>query len=195
MNSDPDSSFPALPEQNRTPSRDEHHQSNNVYITLGSNIEPESNLPAAVSLLKQTGDVVKVSSVYESDPVGNPDDPQFLNAALLWKTTLKPQKLKEHLLAIEQQLNRVRDPHDPNSPRTIDLDLALYNREVFELGQRTVPDPDILVRPFVAIPLAEIDPDYVHPVVGTTLQAIAEGLSHNATALTIRHDISLSEGT
>ncbi|MEZ6047038.1 MAG: 2-amino-4-hydroxy-6-hydroxymethyldihydropteridine diphosphokinase [Planctomycetaceae bacterium] len=144
-----------------------------AFISLGSNIEPEQNLPRAVELLAQSGDVIAKSNVWQSAPVGDVHQADFYNAAVLIETTLSPVVLKESLRQIESQLKRVRDPHNKNAARTIDLDLSLYDQETIMVENRPIPDPDILKRPFVAIPLAELDSDYLHPVEQVTLQKIA----------------------
>jgi 2-amino-4-hydroxy-6-hydroxymethyldihydropteridine diphosphokinase len=149
-------------------------RANRAYFSLGSNIEPEHNLPAAVRELAAFGRVIAVSGVWESAPFGsrtNDDHPKavpernFLNAAVLLETPLSPSRLyTDAIHVIERRLGRVRDPHDKNAPRTIDIDLSLFNEDVLDFDGHRVPDPDIVKRPFVAIPLAEVDPDYVHPI-------------------------------
>jgi 2-amino-4-hydroxy-6-hydroxymethyldihydropteridine diphosphokinase len=168
------------------------HPVNRAYLSLGSNIEPEKNLPAAVHELAAFGRVVAVSRVWESAPFGasGATSQNFLNAAVLLETELGLTDLYEQAIsAIEERLGRIRDPHDKNAPRTIDIDLSLFNREVLEFGTHRVPDPDIVKRPFVAVPLAEIDPDYVHPIEHRRLADIAVALSH--AGLILRGDVRL----
>ena len=168
---------------------------NRAYLALGSNIEPARNLIEAVRQLAGFGRVVVVSRVWESEPVGFADQPNFLNAALLLETPLSARDF--HLGAIEtieRLLHRVRDSNNKNAPRTIDVDLALFNREILRIDHRRIPDPDILTRPFVAIPLAELDPGYVHPEDGRTLQKIAEGFVGSTPSLKLRRDIRLDGG-
>ena len=162
---------------------------NLAYLSLGSNIEPERNLPAAVKLLARYGYVRAVSSVWETEPVGKADQPKFLNAAVLLETVLSAQALREQAITqIEGSLGRVRT-EDKNAPRTIDIDIMLFNHDTLQIGQRHIPGSDILERPFVAIPLAEIDPDYVHPETGQTLQQIAQRMP--VTGMTPRPDVML----
>ena len=162
---------------------------NLAYLSLGSNIEPERNLPAAVKLLARLGRVRAVSSVWETEPVGFADQPNFLNAAVLLETVLSAWALREEAITqIEQALGRVRT-ENKNAPRTIDIDIMLFNRDVLQVGQRHIPDRQVLERTFVAIPLAEIAPDYVHPETGQTLQQIAQRLP--ATGRTPRPDVAL----
>jgi 2-amino-4-hydroxy-6-hydroxymethyldihydropteridine diphosphokinase len=165
---------------------------NRAYLSLGSNIQKERNLPRAVALLRAAGRLLAISHAYESEPVGRGDQPTFLNAAVLLETRLSGSELKQTIIAdIEEQLGRVRDPLDKNAPRTIDVDVALWNEEVGEILGRPVPDPDILNFAHVAVPLAEIAPDLVHPRCGLTLAAIAQRLLARQPSLRIRADIIL----
>jgi 2-amino-4-hydroxy-6-hydroxymethyldihydropteridine diphosphokinase len=165
---------------------------NRAYLSLGSNIEPERNLPAAVRALGGCGRVLRVSSVWETPPVGYADQPNFLNAAVLLDTPLSAEQLCRGPLAeIERALGRVRDPANSNAPRTIDIDLALFNRDVLRVDHRRIPDPDLLTRAFVAVPLAELDPGYVHPEVEQTLATIAAGFAQERSTLIRRSDVVL----
>jgi 2-amino-4-hydroxy-6-hydroxymethyldihydropteridine diphosphokinase len=149
------------------------HPAQRAYLSLGSNIEPERNLPAAVRALAAFGRVVAVSGVWESTPFESSGN-NFLNAAVLLETELSAVRIyNEAIPGIEQQLGRVRDPRNKNAPRTIDVDLSLFNHDVLELAGHRIPDPDIAKRPFVAVPLAELDLDYAHPTLGRTLGDIA----------------------
>lgn len=151
-----------------------------VFITLGSNIEPERHLPQAVALLRQNYRLAMrgVSRVYAFPPVdavGEVDatQPAFLNAAVLVETGYYgPLRLKYEVLRfIETCLGRVRTA-DKFAPRTIDLDIALFGSRV-QSGLLTLPDPDIPRRAHVILPLADLAPDFAHPVTGQTLGALA----------------------
>jgi len=147
-----------------------------VFVSLGSNIEPEKNLSQAIHLLRAKVNVTAISSAYRTAPQGFSEQPDFLNMAVRLTTTLTPQALKSDVLDwIEQQLGRKRDPLNKNAPRTIDLDISLWGDQVFEYGSKPwrVPDPDIARFAHVAIPLAEIAPEFVHPTEGVTLSEIA----------------------
>ncbi|GAB4482430.1 MAG: 2-amino-4-hydroxy-6-hydroxymethyldihydropteridine diphosphokinase [Anaerolineae bacterium] len=151
-----------------------------VFITMGSNIDPEANLQQALRLLGQQIKVHAVSQVYESpaiDAAGrpNPDQPPFLNAAVLAETSIEPMRLKyEVLRGIEAAMGRVRG-EDKYAPRPIDLDIALYGDERHKdvEGRLTLPDPEIQTRAHIALPLADLAPGYIHPVTGQTLGEIA----------------------
>jgi 2-amino-4-hydroxy-6-hydroxymethyldihydropteridine diphosphokinase len=165
---------------------------NLAYLSLGSNIEPERNLPAAVAQLTQFGRIRAVSTVWQTAPIGFTDQPDFLNAVVLLETSLSAWALREQVIVqIEQNLNRVRTANK-NAPRTIDIDIMLFNHDVLSLGRRRIPDPEVLERPFVAIPLAEIAPDYVHPETGQTLRQIAQRFDPVAVGMRPRNDVILS---
>jgi 2-amino-4-hydroxy-6-hydroxymethyldihydropteridine diphosphokinase len=148
-----------------------------VYVSLGSNIAPHTHLMKAVHLLEDAGKVEKFSAAYITPPEGFTEQDDFWNVAVRLTTGLAPITLKHEVLdAIEQRLGRVRDPNNKNAPRTIDLDISLWNDEIFEYGEKPwrVPDPDILRFPHVVVPLANIAPDYIHPVEKITLAQIAK---------------------
>lgn len=165
---------------------------NLAYLSLGSNIEPDRNLPAAVSQLAQFGQVRAVSSVWETLPVGFSDQPNFLNAVVLLETHLSARALREEAItAIEEALGRVRT-ENKNAPRTIDIDIMLFNHDIIQLERRRIPDPEVLERSFVAIPLAEITPDYVHPETGQTLKDIAGQFDATSADMVLRDDVELA---
>lgn len=164
-----------------------------IFLSLGSNIEPVANLRSAVQLLTGLGQVVAVSSVWQSAAVGYEDQPDFLNAAVMMLGDLTPAMVyRDWIQLIENKLERRRDPLNKNAPRTIDVDLSLYGDATLEVLGRAIPDEDILTRPFVAVPLAEVDGEFTHPQFGRSLRDIAHGFE--AAKLTRRTDISLDEG-
>jgi 2-amino-4-hydroxy-6-hydroxymethyldihydropteridine diphosphokinase len=175
--------------RSREPQKEE--RANRAYFSLGSNIDPEHNLPAAVRELGQYGRVDGVSRVWESPPFGSGGGPNFLNAGILLETELSAAELcLEAVPAVEARLGRVRDPSDKNAPRTIDVDLVLFNNDVLQIGRRQIPDPELLTRSFMAVPLAELDPDYVHPLNGRRLAEIAAQLVAMQ-PLQLRSDVTL----
>ena len=165
---------------------------NRVYLALGSNVEPERNLPAAVRELGQYGQVIATSHVWETPPVDGSAQANFLNAAVLLETSLPAEDLQQKVVEpIEQLLKRVRDVNNKNGPRTIDIDVTLFNREILHIGHRRIPDADLLVRSFVAIPIAELDSDYVHPETGQSLAEIAAAFAGRCSELKPRPDVVL----
>ena len=142
-------------------------------IALGSNQDSEGgrdrrgNLLEAVERVKGLGEVVAVSSFYDTAPVGYVEQPRFLNGALLLETDLEPVELLRELLAVEKSMGRVRGVD--KGPRVIDLDLLLYGQTVLATEGLTLPHPEMAERRFVLEPLAEIAPWMVHPVLGQTV--------------------------
>jgi len=163
-----------------------------VFVAVGSNIDPEENLRAAVAslLADERVTVEGASPVYETVPVGRVDQPRFLNAAVLLRTPLSARELKDEvLLEIEESLGRVRTS-DKNAPRTIDLDIVLFNYDLVEVGGRHIPDPDLLKYPHVAVPVADLAPYYVHPEAGDTLGEIASLLGREG--MRARDDVDVA---
>jgi 2-amino-4-hydroxy-6-hydroxymethyldihydropteridine diphosphokinase len=148
-----------------------------AYIGIGSNLgEREVTIRDALALLAADREleVEAVSAIRETDPVGVVDQPLFLNAAVRLTTELAPRSLLERLLAVEQQLGRVRTG-ERYGPRTIDLDLLLYGDEIVDEPGLRVPHPRLAERRFVLEPLAELDPGLVVPGLGP-IQGLLSGL-------------------
>jgi 2-amino-4-hydroxy-6-hydroxymethyldihydropteridine diphosphokinase len=148
-----------------------------AYIGLGSNLgDREANLRQALEFLTQTPEttVVRASSLYDTEPVGVEDQPHFLNAVALVETQLPPQQLLWNLMLIERRLGRVRSHRW--GPRTIDLDLLLYDDLVLDEGDLQIPHPAMSKRSFVLVPLVELEPLLVHPVTGETMLALLHRL-------------------
>jgi len=165
---------------------------NRVYLALGSNINPERNLPDAVQALCAFGRLVTASQVWEAPPADHSTQPNYLNAAVLLETSMNARDLYQKMVGrVEKLLGRKRDPLNKYAPRTIDVDIALFNHEVIRLDHRKIPDPEILKRAFLAIPLSEIDPSYVHPLQGKTLKTIAERLRQKSPEMWLRKDVVL----
>lgn len=152
---------------------------NIAYLSLGSNIAPEQNLREAVALLRGWTTVLAISPVYRSPPQGDTQQPAFLNMAVKAHTLRSPLEFKRHVInRIEKDLDRQRDPHNINAPRTIDLDISLWNDEIIEYGSKPwrIPDADVRRYAHVAVPLADLAPDYAHPQTGESLGEIAARL-------------------
>jgi 2-amino-4-hydroxy-6-hydroxymethyldihydropteridine diphosphokinase len=132
-----------------------------AYIGLGSNLgEREATLREALTRLSELDGVavVAVSSFRETDPVGNADQPRFVNAAAELETTLGPRELLDRLLEVERSLGRDRTREERWGPRTVDLDLLLYGDETVGEPGLEVPHPRLAERAFVLQPLVELDP-------------------------------------
>lgn len=126
-----------------------------AYLNIGSNIEPEYHLREAVRLLRERGQVEEVSNAWQSHAFGS-DGPDFLNACLLFLTPLDDRELKEEVIRpIEAALGRVRGP-DKYAPRTIDIDIILFDEEPFS--------GEFWSNAFVVVPLAELLPNFHHPL-------------------------------
>jgi 2-amino-4-hydroxy-6-hydroxymethyldihydropteridine diphosphokinase len=152
-----------------------------VCLLLGSNIQPEKNLPLAVSFLRQYLQFRRVSSVWETAAVGA-GGPNFLNAALLATTSLDAQALKEQVLRpLETQLGRVRTA-DKFAPRPIDLDIILWDGLMME--------PDLWALVHLAVPIAEILPGYRSVSLDETLEEAADRLAQ-ANPVKLRPDVRL----
>jgi 3-oxoacyl-[acyl-carrier protein] reductase len=155
-----------------------------AYIALGSNQgDRRDYLDRAIQALQeQPGiDVTQVSSYQETAPVGGPPgQPNFLNAAAELKTDLSPRDLLNALLEVERVLGRVR--RQRHGPRTIDLDLLLYEDEVLQEPGLTVPHPAMHEREFVLRPLAEIAPHAIHPLMDASIQNLLETLEQKRAA-------------
>ncbi|MHB8846383.1 MAG: 2-amino-4-hydroxy-6-hydroxymethyldihydropteridine diphosphokinase [Nitrospirota bacterium] len=140
-----------------------------AFISIGSNIDPEINVREALLRIQASERVTAISTVYQTEPVGPPGQAPFYNCIVELETELTPRDLKFRLLRrIESELGRTRSS-DKFAPRTIDLDLILYDELVLTAGDLTLPDPDILVRPFLAIPLHELAPGLVLPGSGVRI--------------------------
>jgi 2-amino-4-hydroxy-6-hydroxymethyldihydropteridine diphosphokinase len=137
-----------------------------AYVGIGANLgERAETIAAAVQLLaaEKGVEVVAVSTLRETPPVGWEDQPRFLNAAALVETELPPRMLLERLLEIEARLGRIRGAGPRFGPRTIDLDLLLYGDETIDEPGLSVPHPRLHERRFALEPLAELDPDLEVP--------------------------------
>ncbi len=129
-----------------------------VVIALGSNLgDRENYLNTAIQELSAAISITSVSSFYETDPVGGPDQPDYLNAVLIAECTHEPVELMQLLLQIEARLGRVRDV--PLGPRTLDLDLITAGDHLISAEELTLPHPRAHERAFVLRPWLEIDPD------------------------------------
>jgi len=144
-----------------------------VFLALGSNLGDRlANLEAATHSLQPALHILARSPVYETAPWGYTDQPDFLNQVIKAKTTLPPEQLLTILKSIEATLGRT--PTIRYGPRTIDLDILLYDELVMETPQLTIPHPRLAERAFVLYPLADLAPDLRHPVSGSTVRQLRD---------------------
>jgi 2-amino-4-hydroxy-6-hydroxymethyldihydropteridine diphosphokinase len=154
-----------------------------IYIGLGSNLGDRMNyLRRAVYSIDKREDtkITKLSSVYETDPYGPQDQDMFLNAVIEIETQAEPMDFLTGLLAIENELGRIRTKRW--GPRVIDLDLLLWGQRIIDINRLTIPHPEMSERIFVMTPLAEIAPEAIHPQLGIGVSQILTGFEDDKTA-------------
>jgi 2-amino-4-hydroxy-6-hydroxymethyldihydropteridine diphosphokinase len=147
---------------------------NTAYLLIGGNLgDRKKNLEEARELLEQhCGNISTASSIYETAPWGKPDQPNFLNQAFELKTELKARQLIRRILKVEKMMGRERK--DKYGPRSIDIDILLFNDEIHKYPLLTVPHPELQNRRFALLPLSEIAPGKKHPVLNKTMIELLE---------------------
>ncbi|HQV63793.1 MAG TPA: 2-amino-4-hydroxy-6-hydroxymethyldihydropteridine diphosphokinase [Anaerolineales bacterium] len=149
-----------------------------VYLALGSNMGNRlSNLKAAVLNLTPQMTVKQKSSVYETPPWGFTEQDAFLNQVVKVTTYLEPEPLLRHLKRMETALGRV--PNFQNGPRVIDIDILFFDKMIINTPPLVVPHPRLHERAFVLVPLAEIEPDFVHPILQRPINKILEDVDRS----------------
>jgi len=145
-----------------------------VYLGLGSNMgNRQENLDQALKLLAQRMRLGKVSSIYDTEPIGNVNQPRFLNMACEAFTRLSPEGLLALVKGIEQKMGRYSRSGEP---RIIDIDVLLFGDKVVNTRDLVIPHPQMAERSFVLVPLSEIAPDTVHPVTKKTIKEMNKAI-------------------
>lgn len=150
-----------------------------AYLGIGSNVGDKlKNIREMLLALEKTEgiNIIKVSSLYCTSPVGPQDQDWFVNGAVLVETALGPSELLERILSIEKGLGRTRDR--PWGPRTIDIDILFYEDMVFESDSLKIPHPEAHKRAFVLVPLSEIAGGFIHPVFRQSISELLESLKY-----------------
>ncbi|MFH1030957.1 MAG: 2-amino-4-hydroxy-6-hydroxymethyldihydropteridine diphosphokinase [Chloroflexota bacterium] len=147
-----------------------------VYLSLGSNIgDRKANLDRALRLLSERLRILQISSIYDTEPVGEIEQPRFLNLVCKAQTGLTPQGLLSFAKGIEFKLGRKLGTS--GLPRTIDIDILLYGDRVIKTPELVIPHPRMTERAFVLIPLVEIAPDLLYPGSNKTINQLLEEVS------------------
>jgi 2-amino-4-hydroxy-6-hydroxymethyldihydropteridine diphosphokinase len=145
-----------------------------VYLSLGSNLgNRQANLDMALHLLSERMRMGKISSIYDTEPLGNVNQPRFLNLAAEVFTRLSPEGLLALTKGIERKMGRYSRSGEP---RVIDIDIVLYGDTVLDTPDLVIPHPKMAERSFVLMPLAEIAPDLVHPVLKKTIKELNKAI-------------------
>lgn len=150
-----------------------------TFVSLGSNIHPAQNIRKAIRYLSKALRINAISTVYCTEPVGRLKQPVFFNCVLDAESEEPPEKLKFDVLRhIERDLGRIRS-EDKYAPRTIDIDLIAYDDLALETKLLTLPDPLIMSRPFLAIPLFELDPEFIIPGTKIPIKQVVSKLAND----------------
>ncbi len=156
-----------------------------AYILAGTNLgDREANIEFARKELARQTNLIRSSSCFETEPVGYSDQPWFLNQAIELETDLAPRELLSLCQRIEASCGRIRT--FPNAPRTLDLDILLYGGAVIRQEDLVIPHARLQERRFVLVPLAQIAPEVMHPVLKKTIRALLENCADPSKVETYR---------
>ncbi|WP_349314166.1 2-amino-4-hydroxy-6-hydroxymethyldihydropteridine diphosphokinase [Chitinophaga sp. MM2321] len=161
---------------------------NTAILLIGGNLGDRTrNLQQAVQLIAaNAGNIVKISSLYQTAPWGSVDQPDYLNQGIQISTEMDALTLLHTLLEIERKIGRIRQ--EKWGSRVIDIDLIFFNDEKIALPELKIPHPQMQHRQFVLVPLQEIIPDYVHPVLHKTVDELLRECADELSALKVNQD-------
>jgi len=149
-----------------------------VYLALGSNVGNRlANLKAAINNFTPQMKVIKKSNVYETPPWGFADQPDFLNQAVQAETYMEPEPLLQHLKRLEVALGRT--PSFDNGPRSIDIDILFFDDVILDTPALKLPHPRLHERAFVLVPLADLAPDLLHPILNKSVRDLLHGVDRS----------------
>ncbi|MCX6665541.1 MAG: 2-amino-4-hydroxy-6-hydroxymethyldihydropteridine diphosphokinase [Euryarchaeota archaeon] len=148
-----------------------------VYLSLGSNMgDKEDNIRNALKLIEDVDEIKKVSPLYQTEPIGFKDQSYFLNCVIEVQTNSTPEQMLLFLKSIEQKLGRTNTVK--NGPRTIDIDILLYDDFCIKNDDMVIPHPRLHERLFVLIPLMDVNPDVIHPLLKKTVRELFDAIQH-----------------
>ena len=152
------------------------------YFSLGSNLgDRESNIQEAIAFLEGTGRLISKSSIYKTAPVDMPEETEdFLNLALAVDSGLSPREMLKKIQRFEQKMGR-NETNSGYESRTIDIDILMANDIILDEKNLVIPHPRMIRRAFVLVPLCEIAPDLIHPILKRTMLKILPELNSNET--------------
>jgi 2-amino-4-hydroxy-6-hydroxymethyldihydropteridine diphosphokinase len=152
-----------------------------AYLLLGSNLGERSEIlfQACEKISRTVGKIVTYSSVYETEPWGNHQQPWFYNQALTVDTSLSAFEIISAAMEIEKSCGRERQ--ERWGPRMLDIDLLMYGQEIYQTDELTLPHPRLPHRKFTLVPLAEIAPQLVHPVLRITVEEMLQACTDRLT--------------
>jgi len=163
-----------------------------VFIGIGSNLgDTIGNCKIALDEIENFAEIVRISSLYETEPVGNEDQPNFINSVVEINTDLSPHELLTHLKSIEDKLGRVRG--EKWGPRVIDLDIIFYDDLVMKYDDLIIPHPRAHLRRFVLEPICEIAPDFIHPELETSILELLEKLGDSKMVIKLEQSFTTSQ--